>query len=81
VPDAQELVVVTRRKLRDTSLQEFTAAQRLLEGAEWETAAKMLVDRRRSRVGPPDESLSRWRGKCDIVELTPNVATVEATAG
>jgi hypothetical protein len=41
----------------------------------------MLVDRRRSRVGPPDESLSRWRGKCDIVELIPNVATVEATAG
>jgi hypothetical protein len=77
VPEAQELVVVTRRKLRDTSLQEFTAAQRLLEGPEWETAAKMLVDRRRSRVGPPDESLSRWRGKCDIVELTPNVATVE----
>jgi hypothetical protein len=75
VPDAQELVVVTRRKLRDTSLQEFTAAQRPLEGAEWETAAKMLVDRRRSRVGPPAESLSRWRGKCDIVELTPNVST------
>jgi len=74
VPDAQELWVVTRRKGRDTSLQEFTAAQRLLEGPEWESAAKMLVDRRRSRVGPPADSLSRWRGKCDIVELTPNVA-------
>jgi hypothetical protein len=80
VPDAQELVVVTRRKLRDTSLQEFTAAQRLLDGTEWETAAKTLVDRRRSRVGPPEESLSRWRGKCDIVELTPNVATPEPTS-
>ena len=80
VPDANELVVVTRRKLRDTALQEFTAAQRLLEGPEWETAAKMLVDRRRSRVGPPDESLSRWRGKCDIVELIPNVATLETSA-
>ena len=80
VPDANELVVVTRRKGRDTSLQEFTAAQRLLEGPEWETAAKMLVDRRRSRVGPPDESLSRWRGKCDIVELIPNVATLETIA-
>jgi hypothetical protein len=79
VPDANELVVVTRRKARDTSLQEFTAAQRLLEGPEWETAAKMLVDRRRSRVGPPDESLSRWRGKCDIVELIPNVATLESS--
>jgi hypothetical protein len=81
VPDANELVVVTRRKLRDTALQEFTAAQRLLEGPEWETAAKLLVDRRRSRVGPPDESLSRWRGKCDIVELIPNVATIETSAG
>jgi hypothetical protein len=74
VPDAKELVVVTRRKGRDTSLEEFTAAQRTLEGPEWETAAKLLVDRRRSRVGPPNDSLSRWRGSCDIVELTLNVA-------
>ena len=74
VPDAPELVVVTRRKGRDTSLEEFTAAQRLLEGAEWEAAAKLLVDRRRSRVGPPADRLGRWRGSCDIVELTPNVA-------
>jgi hypothetical protein len=73
VPEAQELVVVTRRKGRDTSLDEFTAAQRRLEGAEWEEAAKVLVDRRRSRVGPPGDSLARWRGSCDIVELTPNV--------
>ena len=73
VPDAQELVVVTRRKGRDTSLDEFTAAQRRLEGVEWEEAAKVLVDRRRSRVGPPSDSLARWRGACDIVELTPNV--------
>jgi hypothetical protein len=73
VPGAQELVVVTRRKGRDTSLDEFTAAQRRLEGAEWEEAAKVLVDRRRSRVGPPGDSLARWRGSCDIVELTPNV--------
>lgn len=74
VPRAKELVVVTRRKGRDTSLEEFTAAQRKLEGAEWEEAAKLLVDRRRSRVGPPAESIGRWRGTCDIVELTPNVA-------
>jgi hypothetical protein len=73
VPDAQELIVVTRRKGRDTALQEFNAAQRVLEGPEWEAAAKLLVDRRRSRVGPPEESIQRWRGSCDIVELTPNV--------
>jgi hypothetical protein len=70
---AQELVIVTRRKGRDTSLDEFTGAPRLLEGAEWEEAAKLLVDRRRSRVGPPADSLQRWRGTCDIVELVPNV--------
>jgi hypothetical protein len=45
----------------------------VLEGAEWENAAKLLVDRRRSRVGPPGDSIGRWRGSCDIVELTPNV--------
>ena len=73
VPDAGELVVITRRKLRDTSLEEFKAAQRRLEGSEWEDAAKLLVDRRRSRAGPPTDAITRWRGTCDIVELTPNV--------
>jgi len=75
--DAKEWVVVTRRKGRDTSLDEYTASARKLEGAEWEQAAKVLVDRRRSRVGPPADSLQRWRTTCDIYELTPNVpATV-----
>lgn len=74
VPDAGELVVITRRKLRDTSLEEFRVAQRRLEGAEWEDAAKLLVDRRRSRPGTPADAITRWRGTCDIVELTPNVA-------
>lgn len=73
VPDAQQLLVITRRKLRDTSLQEFHAAQRRLEGAEWEEAAKLLVDKRKSRAGSPAESLNRWRGSCHIVELTPDV--------
>jgi hypothetical protein len=74
VPDAHELVVTTRRKGRDTSLEEFTAAQRKLEGPEWEEAAKTLADKRKSRLGPPGESIARWRGTCDIVELTPNVS-------
>jgi hypothetical protein len=73
VPDAHELVVITRRKGRDTSLEEFSVAQRTLEGAEWEEAAKVLVDKRKSRSGPPAESIQRWRGACDIVELTPNI--------
>ena len=73
VPGAQQLRVITRRKLRDTSLEEFTASQRRLEGAEWEEAAKLLADKRKSRQGPPADSINRWRGSCDIAELTPNV--------
>lgn len=74
VPGARELVVITRRKLRETALDEFPASFRVLEGAEWEDAAKVLADRRRSRVGSPKESIDRWRGSCDIAELTPVVA-------
>jgi hypothetical protein len=71
VPGSPEVLVVTRRKGRDTSLEEFPAAVRLLEGTEWEDAAKILVDRRRSRVGAPGESIDRWRSTCEIAELTP----------
>ena len=71
VPGAPELVVVTRRKGRETALDEFHAAARVLQGSEWEDAAKLLADRRRSRVGAPIESINRWRGSCDIAELTP----------
>jgi hypothetical protein len=73
IGQAKEFVVVTRRKGRDTSLEEFTAAPRLLEGAEWEDVAKALADKRKSRAGAPDQSVQRWRGSCDILELTPNV--------
>jgi hypothetical protein len=70
---AVDLLVITRRKGRDTALGEHHAAVRVLQGAEWEEAAKALVDRRRSRPGPPADALSRWRGTCDIAELTPLV--------
>jgi hypothetical protein len=71
VPGARELLVVTRRKGRETSLDEFPASFRVIEGQEWEEAAKALSDRRRSRVGSPKDSIDRWRGTCDIAELTP----------
>jgi hypothetical protein len=71
VPGARELIVITRRKLRDTSLDEFHASFRLLEGAEWEAAAKLLADKRKSRAGTPQESIARWRSTCHIAELTP----------
>ncbi|MBI2238896.1 MAG: hypothetical protein HYU54_10295 [Actinobacteria bacterium] len=73
LPGAPELVVVTRRKGRDTSLGEFRATVRVLEGPEWEEAAKALADRRRSRVGSPADRIERWRGTCAIAELTPLV--------
>jgi hypothetical protein len=72
VGEAGEFVVITRRKLRDTALDDLRASGRVLEGAEWEEAAKLLVDRRRSRNGPPAEALGRWRSTCDILELTLN---------
>jgi hypothetical protein len=73
IPGVEEVTIVTRRKGRDTSLGEFAAAVRILEGAEWDEAAKALADRRRSRVGAPGESIARWRGACAIAELTPIV--------
>ena len=73
IPGASELIVITRRKGRDTALDEFHAASRVLQGPEWEEAAKLLVDKRKSRSGPPSEWLARWRGSCDIAELTPVV--------
>jgi len=70
VGTAHEFAVITRRKARDTSLNELRASGRVLAGAEWDEAANVLVDRRRSRNGPPVEALARWRGACDILELT-----------
>src|SRR5205823_9891524 len=74
LPDAKELVVITRRKYRDTSLDRFTASVRLLEGPEWDQAAVLLADRRRSRVGSPADRIQQWRGTCSIAELTPLVS-------
>jgi len=74
IPGSDEVVVITRRKYRDTSLDRFYASVRVLEsGPEFEQAAKLLVDRRRSRFGPPEDSLKRWRASCVIAELTPVV--------
>jgi hypothetical protein len=73
IPDATELLVVTRRKYRDTSLERFRAAVRILEGPEWDQAAALLADRRRDRHGPPGEAIKQWRGSCVIAELTPLV--------
>jgi hypothetical protein len=65
---------VTRRKGRETSLDRFYAATRVLEGEEWEKAAALLADRRRDRHGPPGEAIERWRDTAYIAELVPVVA-------
>jgi hypothetical protein len=74
LPDQADLVVITRRKYRDTSLDRFHATARILEGPEWDQAAALLADRRRDRHGPPGDAIKRWRGTCAIAELTPLVA-------
>ena len=71
IPGAPELLLVSRRKGRETALDETHASYRLLEGAEWEAAAKLLADKKKSRAGSPADSIGRWRGTCDIAELTP----------
>jgi hypothetical protein len=46
---------------------------RLLDGPEYDAAIKLLVDRRRSRPGPPQEWIARTKQSCLIAELTPIV--------
>jgi hypothetical protein len=76
LPGARELLVVTRRKGRDTSLDHFRTSVRVLDpGPEWDQAAALLADKRKSRAGPPNDSIKRWRDTCLIAELTPVVPT------
>ena len=76
LPDADELLVVTRRKGRDTRADRFHCAVRLIEAdsPEFDPLAGMLADRRRDRHGTPQEAVQRWKGSCVIAELTPSVA-------
>ena len=76
LPGARELVVITRRKGRDTSLDRFHASVRVLEPGtpDYDQAVAFLADRRRSRFGPPEESIARWRESCVVAELTPVVS-------
>jgi hypothetical protein len=75
LPDAVELVVVTRYKYRDTRAGRFHAAVRLIEPAspEFDGLAGILADRRRDRHGPPQDAIRKWKQSCVIAELTPAV--------
>ena len=71
-----DLVVITRRKGRDTSLGRFHAAVRTFSPGDpdYDRLAGVLADRRRSRNGAPQESIARWKqAGVLIAELTPGV--------
>jgi hypothetical protein len=75
LPEAPEVVVVTRRKGRDTRADRFPAAVRLIEpdSPEFDPLAAILADRRRDRHGPPQDAIRTWKQSCVIAELTPAV--------
>lgn len=75
LPDSTELVVVTRRKYRDTRADRFHAVVRLIEpdDPQFDQIAPLLADRRRDRHGPPEDAIKRWKSGCLIAELTPSV--------
>jgi hypothetical protein len=78
LPDAAELVVVTRHKYRDTRAGRFHAAVRLVEpdSPEFDGLAAVLADRRRDRHGPPQEAIKNWKtSSCVIAELTPSLGS------
>jgi len=79
LPDAVELVVVTRHKYRETRAGRFHAAVRLVEpdDPEFDALAGVLADRRRDRHGPPQDAITKWKkSSCVIAELTPSLASV-----
>lgn len=75
LPEASELVVVTRHKYRETRAGRFRAAVRLIEpnNPEFDPLAAVLADRRRDRHGPPQDAIRKWKQSCVIAELTPAV--------
>jgi len=76
LPEAVELVVITRHKYRETRAGRFHAAVRLIEpgSPEFDGLAAVLADRRRDRHGPPEDAIKKWKSSCLIAELTPSVA-------
>jgi hypothetical protein len=75
LPEALELVVVTRHKYRETRAGRFHAAVRLIEpdSPEFDGLAAVLADRRRDRHGPPQDAIRKWKQACVIAELTPAI--------
>jgi hypothetical protein len=79
IPDAtrvRDTKVVTRWKMRDARLTEFRAAARPITAAspeEFTEIATLLLNKRQSVTGTPQENLDRLMRACVILELTPRV--------
>lgn len=79
VPEARrvrDVHVVTRWKGRDAQLVEFDAAVRQItadQRQEFEEIAQLLLAKRQSVTGTPEENMERWLRECVILELTPRV--------
>jgi hypothetical protein len=76
LPDASELVVVTRMKYRDSRTTRFAASVRLIppDSPEFDQVAAPLADRRRDRHIPPQDLIKKWRSaSCLVAELTPAI--------
>jgi hypothetical protein len=79
IPDAnrvRDAHVVTRWKMRDARLAEFDAAIRQIDARnpkEFEEIAQLLLAKRQSVTGTPEENIGRWMRECVILELTPRV--------
>lgn len=79
IPDAERVrdaKVVTRWKMRDARLGEFDAAVRVItaeEPEDFREIAELLLAKRQSVTGSPEENVERWMRDCVILELTPRV--------
>lgn len=78
IPNAtavRDVDVVTRWKGRDVRLVDFSAAVRIITPAdpEFEEIASLMINKRQSVVGSPEEVTERWKRDCLILELTPRV--------
>lgn len=79
IPNAtrvRDAKVVARWKMRDARLTDFRAAVRPITAAspeEFAEVAILLLNKRQSVTGTPQENLERLKRECVILELTPRM--------
>ncbi|MCA1708029.1 MAG: hypothetical protein LC808_34050, partial [Actinobacteria bacterium] len=74
IPDARSLKtcdVILRWKGKNAQVAEIPADVRVVpQGAEWDTLAEKIAEKRLNIPGVPEDTAKRWRDECDILELT-----------